>query len=143
MIEKCRMVATGSNLGWWTLIVISRFEILFGTDKRKKSRSMSSREWSRWLLMWGFRWVNQRSSNNQWVNSLVDMFLGLFLSSVPDRISNLDITNYCAPTEIRTRGSLHTFHYHYRWATGTHWYLWELPDQLTNPYHYYLSLLLR
>ena len=39
------------------------------------------------------RSVNQFSSNNQWVNSLADMFRGLFLSSVSDRISNPDITN--------------------------------------------------
>ena len=86
------------------------------------------------LCLWWFRSVNQRSSNNQWVNSLADIFRGLFLSSVPDRISNLDITNTCAPTEIRTRGRLHTFHYHYRLAAGTHWYLWELPDLLITPY---------
>ena len=86
-------------------------------------------------LPFGFRSVNQRSSNNQWVNSLEDMFRGLFLSSIPRRISNLNITNYCAPTEIRTRGRFLTFHYHYRLATGIHWYLWEFPDQLTNHYN--------
>ena len=37
--------------------------------------------------------VNSNSSNSQWVNSLADMFRDLSLSSVPDIISNLDITN--------------------------------------------------
>ena len=30
-------------------------------------------------------------------------------------------------------------HYHYCLATGTQWYLLELPDQLTNPYKYKLK----
>ena len=47
----------------------------------------------RYTCVWGFESVNQRSSNNQWINSLADMFRDLFLSSVPGRMSNLDITN--------------------------------------------------
>ena len=41
------------------------------------------------LIFWS---VNQHSSNNQPINSLVDTFQGMFLLSVPDRIPNLDIT---------------------------------------------------
>ena len=85
-----------------------------------------------WRL-WGFRSVNQRSFNNQWVNSLADMFRGLFLSSVPVRISisliNVHLPRFEPVAVFSHSLSLPLGH-------GTHWYLWQLLDQLTNPYNY-------
>ena len=77
MIVKGEKMATDSNLGGWTLIVLTRLEILYGTGQRSRSPNMSANELNHWLLE--MRLLNGRNDNKNIVNISLNMIIAMIV----------------------------------------------------------------